>query len=103
MSPLEETRWPCSQMRMTCLPISCRRSANELNLSETAFIQKAHSEGSDGTVRIFTPQREIPMAGHPTIGTAYVVLTHHLLKPHHHMHLVFDEGVGPVKVDFALC
>ncbi len=43
------------------------------------------------------------MAGHPTIGTAYVVLAHHLLKPHHHIHLVFDEGVGPVNVDFALC
>lgn len=79
-----------------------QKIANELNLSGTTFIQKPRHEGSDCTVRIFTPQSEIPMAGHPTIGTAHAILTHHLLKPRNHSHLVFDEGVGPVTVDFKI-
>ena len=74
--------------------------AGELNLSETTFIQKARSETSDCTVRIFTPNSELPMAGHPTIGTAWTILKHNLLKPRHKDHLVFDEGVGPIRVDF---
>ncbi len=80
-----------------------QKIANELNLSETTFIQKARAEGSDCTVRIFTPQSEIPMAGHPTIGTAYAVLANRLLDPGQPTHLIFDEGVGPVRVDFEHC
>ena len=76
--------------------------AGELNLSETTFIQKARSEASDCTVRIFTPKCELPMAGHPTIGTAWTILKHDLLKPHHRDRLVFDEGVGAVRVDFTM-
>lgn len=41
--------------------------ANELNLSETVFIT-ARDEGDGYTLRIFTPQTELPFAGHPTIG-----------------------------------
>ncbi|MFT4641672.1 MAG: trans-2,3-dihydro-3-hydroxyanthranilate isomerase [Verrucomicrobiales bacterium] len=77
-----------------------QRIANELNLSETTFIQKARAEGSDCTVRIFTPKSEIPMAGHPTIGTAHTILKHRLLSPINDTHLIFDEGVGPIKVEF---
>jgi trans-2,3-dihydro-3-hydroxyanthranilate isomerase len=42
------------------------------------------------------------MAGHPTIGTAWTILKHGLLKPRNENHLVFDEGVGPVRVDFTM-
>ncbi len=76
--------------------------AGELNLSETTFIQRATSDGSDCTVRIFTPKHEVPMAGHPTIGTAAVILKNKLINPCHGNHLVFDEGVGPVQVDFTI-
>lgn len=76
--------------------------AGELNLSETTFIQRATSAGSDCTVRIFTPKSEIPVAGHPTIGTAWAILKNGLLKPRHEDHLVFDEGVGAVKVDYEM-
>lgn len=46
--------------------------ANELNLPETAFVVPAET-GGDHRVRIFTPARELPFAGHPTVGTAYVL------------------------------
>lgn len=74
--------------------------ANELNLSETTFIQKRRSAGSDCTVRIFTPRQELPVAGHPTIGTAYAVLKHRLLEPANSDRLVFDEGIGAISVEF---
>ena len=76
--------------------------ANELNLSETTFIQKACTEAGDCTVRIFTPAGEIPMAGHPTLGTAHAILANGLLEPKQGDHLVFDEGVGPIRVDYQL-
>ena len=51
--------------------------ARQLNLSETTFITPGSGKVSDGdvtaNVRIFTPNYEMPFAGHPTLGTAYVV------------------------------
>jgi trans-2,3-dihydro-3-hydroxyanthranilate isomerase len=47
--------------------------AAEFNLSETVFIQKAQSERHTAAVRIFTPEVELPFAGHPTIGAAVVL------------------------------
>lgn len=76
--------------------------AGELNLSETTFIQSPRSQTSDCTVRIFTPKNELLMAGHPTIGTAWVILKNGFLKQRNEDHLVFDEGVGSVRVDFAM-
>ena len=76
--------------------------AAELNLSEATFIQKPRTENSDCTVRIFTPKCELPMAGHPTIGTAWTILKQGLLSPQKTNQLIFDEGVGPVCVDYSL-
>ncbi len=47
--------------------------ARELNLSETTFVHTTETPGADCRVRIFTPAMELPMAGHPTVGTAYVL------------------------------
>jgi trans-2,3-dihydro-3-hydroxyanthranilate isomerase len=49
--------------------------ARQLNLSETTFITSRDTDVTDVTanVRIFTPNYEMPFAGHPTLGTAYVV------------------------------
>ena len=44
------------------------------NLSETTFLLKPNTEGADYRVRIFTPQRELPFAGHPTLGSCQVWL-----------------------------
>ncbi|KAJ1331684.1 trans-2,3-dihydro-3-hydroxyanthranilate isomerase [Microdochium nivale] len=55
------------------------RVAREFNLSETVFLHEAEAAGDDGDKRhvdIFTTSREIPFAGHPTIGTAVWCLHH---------------------------
>ena len=78
-----------------------QKIANELNLSETTFILPPNSKDSDCKVRIFTPVVELPMAGHPTIGTAFVILKNNLTKPKNDKFLMFEEGVGPIKVYFT--
>jgi len=65
--------------------------AFELNLSETTFVLPASRADCDVRVRIFTPRSEIPMAGHPTIGTAFVL--------DRGERVVFEEGIGPVPVE----
>lgn len=50
-----------------------QRTARELNLSETVFVLTADDGGADARVRIFTPSAELPFAGHPVLGTAFVL------------------------------
>jgi trans-2,3-dihydro-3-hydroxyanthranilate isomerase len=47
--------------------------AREMNLSETVFVLPSSSDEADVRIRIFTPGRELPFAGHPTLGTAFVL------------------------------
>jgi trans-2,3-dihydro-3-hydroxyanthranilate isomerase len=49
-----------------------QRAARELNLSETVFLL-APDDGADARVRIFTPVSELPFAGHPVLGTAFLL------------------------------
>ena len=49
-----------------------QRLAREMNLSETVFLLPAE-HGGDARIRIFTPAAELPFAGHPVLGTAFVV------------------------------
>jgi PhzF family phenazine biosynthesis protein len=48
--------------------------ANWTNLSETTFLMRPRTVGADYRVRIFTPARELPFAGHPTLGSCHVWL-----------------------------
>ena len=50
-----------------------QRAARELNLSETVFVLPATDADHDAHIRIFTPALELPFAGHPVLGTAFVV------------------------------
>jgi len=77
-----------------------QRIASELRLSETTFILPPANPENDCQVRIFTPAQELPMAGHPTIGTAFVLLQRALIKPQHDNYFMFEEGVGAIRVDF---
>ena len=52
--------------------VEMQQIAREFNFSETAFVFPAE-EGHTRKVRIFTPTTEIPFAGHPNIGTAFVL------------------------------
>ena len=53
-----------------------QRFANWTNLSETTFVLPPSAPGADYLVRIFTPQAELPFAGHPTLGTCHAWLSH---------------------------
>ncbi len=50
-----------------------QRAAREMNLSETVFVFRADDPNAHLRVRIFTPSTELPFAGHPVLGTAFVV------------------------------
>jgi trans-2,3-dihydro-3-hydroxyanthranilate isomerase len=50
-----------------------QKIAREMNLSESTFVMKPNDERATHHVRIFTPGRELPFAGHPTLGTAFVL------------------------------
>jgi trans-2,3-dihydro-3-hydroxyanthranilate isomerase len=73
--------------------------AREKNLAETTFVLPPTRSDCAARVRIFTPTRELPFAGHPTLGTAWVLATEGLLPPGTR-HLALEEGIGPVPVDF---
>jgi trans-2,3-dihydro-3-hydroxyanthranilate isomerase len=69
--------------------------ARELNLSETVFVYPAEGEGHV-RIRIFTPAAEIPFAGHPTLGTAFVLAGPLQLEE---IRLETGAGVVPVRVE----
>lgn len=69
--------------------------AREFNLSETSFILP--SEQADARARYFTPARELPMAGHPSIGTVYA-LHHAGLVPDAQALIELELGIGVVKM-----
>jgi len=74
-----------------------QRIARELNLSETVFIEEATLSGCVKNLRIFTPLRELSFAGHPTIGTAFVLLEKGFV-PKSTKHFQVQEKIGPVAV-----
>ena len=74
-----------------------QKVAREMNLSETTFVYPSTSEEADFDVRIFTPTCEIPFAGHPTLGTAYVLRENGLVtKDKNPLRLNFKAGIIPV-------
>jgi len=68
--------------------------AREFNFSETTFVLPPRDPARTCQVRIFTPNQELPFAGHPTIGTAAVLAAADPDRQTFH----FEEGVGPVTV-----
>ena len=74
-----------------------QRIAKEMNISETTFVLAPEHAGNVARVRIFTPGSELPFAGHPTIGTAWVLFTEGLV-PSGALEFTLEEGVGPVRV-----
>ncbi|ACZ40452.1 PhzF family phenazine biosynthesis protein [Sphaerobacter thermophilus] len=71
--------------------------AREMNLSETTFVLPPERDDCVARVRIFTPGRELPFAGHPTVGTAYVLATSGRV-PAGATEFALEERVGPVPV-----
>ena len=73
--------------------------AKEFNLSETTFVVPPDDQQHDWRLRIFTPVNELPMAGHPTVGTSFVLAREHLIDTtKREANIVLEEGVGPIAV-----
>ncbi|MBN1414673.1 MAG: PhzF family phenazine biosynthesis protein [Bacteroidales bacterium] len=74
--------------------------ARELNFSETSFVYPPENPDNDCRLRIFTPAVEVPTAGHPTIGTAFILLSEGILLLRQQGKAVFEEKVGDITITF---
>lgn len=72
--------------------------AREMNLSETVFLFPPSRPDCAAALRIFTPAREVPFAGHPTVGTAWVLAAHGM-APKGAARFALEEKIGPVPVE----
>jgi len=76
-----------------------QKIAAELKLSETTFVLPPENEKNDYRVRIFTPAVELPMAGHPTIGTVFVLARQKMIERNDlQTNVNLEEGVGDIPV-----
>jgi trans-2,3-dihydro-3-hydroxyanthranilate isomerase len=76
-----------------------QRIAKEMNFSETTFILSDEKREGGYDVRIFTPEIELPFAGHPTLGTAYVIQHEIVKEPVDEV--VLNLKVGRIPVTFS--
>jgi trans-2,3-dihydro-3-hydroxyanthranilate isomerase len=72
--------------------------AKQMNLSETTFVLPPRDPAKAAKVRIFTPEAELPFAGHPTVGTAAVLGQRGLGAGRY----ILEEGIGDVDVNVEL-
>jgi len=73
--------------------------AREFNYAETTFVLPAIEPQHTRRVRIFTPGGEIPFAGHPNLGTAFVLAARGDIRPEgSSAQVIFEEDAGPVPV-----
>ena len=77
--------------------MTMQKIARELNLAETAFVLPATRKDCAARVRIFTPAKELAFAGHPTVGTAFVLLQKGIV-PSDSTDFMLEEEVGPVPI-----
>ncbi|MDM9629677.1 PhzF family phenazine biosynthesis protein [Rhizobium sp. S152] len=71
--------------------------AKEMNLSETVFVQRPGNPAYVARIRIFTPGRELPFAGHPTVGTAIALAEQAHGGSTLDLVSVLEENIGPVR------
>ncbi len=74
--------------------------ARELNLSETVFLFPKNKDGRY-PMRIFTPVKELPTAGHPSIGTAYF-LAQNFPKKDGLITIILNQNIGPIEVKIEM-
>ena len=74
--------------------------AHEINFSETTFIFPPERSDTDVRMRIFTPAVEMPMAGHPTVGSTFALAHVGVIEPAR-QRFVFGLNVGPTPVDLV--
>jgi trans-2,3-dihydro-3-hydroxyanthranilate isomerase len=76
-----------------------QKIAKEMNFSETTFILSDAERDGGYDVRIFTPAAEVPFAGHPTLGTAYIIRQEIIRRPVRQVNLNLKVGQIPVRFD----
>lgn len=74
-----------------------QRLTQEMNFAESTFLLPAESPDTDVRMRIFTPAHEMPMAGHPTIGTTFALADTGVI-PRNRGRWVFGLNIGPTPV-----
>jgi trans-2,3-dihydro-3-hydroxyanthranilate isomerase len=74
--------------------------AKEMHFSETTFVLSEKKRKGGYDVRIFTPEHEVPFAGHPTLGTAYVIQQEIIKEPVETVTLNLKVGQIPVTFDY---
>jgi len=74
-----------------------QKIAKEMNYSETTFILSDEKEDKGYNIRIFTPETEVPFAGHPTLGTAFVIQHEIIKKPVKELTINLKAGKIPVS------
>jgi len=77
-----------------------QRIAKEMNYSETTFVVSTDVRKGGYEVRIFTPEQELPFAGHPTLGTAYVLQQEIIKQPAQTIILNLKIGQIPVTLHY---
>jgi len=78
-----------------------QKIASEMHYSETTFITSEKENNGGYNVRIFTPKHELPFAGHPTLGTAYIICKEIIKKPIRSINLNLKVGVIPVSIEYT--
>ncbi len=81
-------------------PSEMQKIAKEMNYSETTFVLSDETRNEGYDVRIFTPQTELPFAGHPTLGTAYVIHEEIIKNQTIEIKLNLKIGQIPVTLNF---
>ena len=81
--------------------LEMQKIAKEMNFSETTFILSDEKQNGGYNVRIFTPQTELPFAGHPTLGTAYVIQKEIIKEQVKEIKLNLKVGQIPVTLDYT--
>ena len=77
-----------------------QKLTREMHFSETTFITASDLENKTFKVRIFTPESELPFAGHPTLGTAYIAQKILLKKKVNELTLDMKAGKIPVSFNY---
>ena len=77
-----------------------QKIAKEMNFSETTFILSDEQKNGGYNVRIFTPESEIPFAGHPTLGTAFIIQNNIIKEPVKNIILNLKAGRIPVSFNY---
>jgi trans-2,3-dihydro-3-hydroxyanthranilate isomerase len=81
-------------------PETMQAIAKEMNFSETTFVLPAERQGTDVRMRIFTPVEELPIAGHPTVGSTFALARAGVID-RGRQSFVFGLGLGPTPVTLA--